>query len=189
MSLHVYAPALTYMTLYELRANRLVARGVCWPASGDRTSVAVRRRRSPMSRTVRADAAAGAGPQPRSSGSTPSELEHRHAAGALVIDIRPDRQRAAEGEFGYGLVVERNVLEWRFDLQGGHTLEEVTGYDQPVIVVCSEGYASSLAADVAAPAGVRPGRRPGGWVPGLVRLAHRDGGSPEREGNPRPRRP
>jgi rhodanese-related sulfurtransferase len=77
----------------------------------------------------------------------PEELDHLQAEGALVVDIRPAAQRAAEGELGFGLIVERNVLEWRFDLTGSHTLPEVTGYDQPVVVVCSEGYASSLAAD------------------------------------------
>ena len=76
----------------------------------------------------------------------PSELERAYAEGALVVDIRPERQRAEEGELGFGLVVERNVLEWRFDLLGGYTLPEVTDYDQAVVVVCSEGYASSLAA-------------------------------------------
>ena len=76
----------------------------------------------------------------------PHELRRVCAGGALVVDIRPERQRAAEGELGFGIVVERNVLEWRFDLQGGHALPEVVGYDQPVVVVCSEGYASSLAA-------------------------------------------
>lgn len=76
----------------------------------------------------------------------PDDLEQLHAGGALVVDIRPAAQRAAEGELGFGLVVERNVLEWRFDLQGRHALPEVSGYDQPVVVVCSEGYASSLAA-------------------------------------------
>jgi rhodanese-related sulfurtransferase len=64
----------------------------------------------------------------------------------LVVDIRPAAQRAAEGELGFGLIVERNVLEWRFDLTASHALPEVHGYDQPVVVVCSEGYASSLAA-------------------------------------------
>ena len=64
-----------------------------------------------------------------------------------MVDIRPAAQRAAEGELGFGLIVERNVLEWRFDLTGSHALPEVTGYDQAVVVVCSEGYASSLAAD------------------------------------------
>ena len=77
----------------------------------------------------------------------PEELDGLAAEGALVVDIRPAAQRAAEGELGFGLIVERNVLEWRFDLTGSHTLPEVTGYDQPVVVVCSEGYASSLAAD------------------------------------------
>jgi rhodanese-related sulfurtransferase len=64
-----------------------------------------------------------------------------------VIDIRPAAQRATEGELGFGLIVERNVLEWRFDLTGDHALPEVSDYDQLVVVVCSAGYASSLAAD------------------------------------------
>jgi rhodanese-related sulfurtransferase len=76
----------------------------------------------------------------------PDELDAHVTAGALVVDIRPAAQRAAEGELGFGLVVERNVLEWRFDLTGNHALPDVRGYDQPVVVVCSEGYASSLAA-------------------------------------------
>ena len=76
----------------------------------------------------------------------PDELDGIQADGGLVVDIRPAAQRASEGELGFGLIVERNVLEWRFDLRGGRALPEVTGYDQPVVVVCSEGYASSLAA-------------------------------------------
>ncbi len=76
----------------------------------------------------------------------PQELERLRSAGALVVDIRPERQRADEGELGFGVVVERNVLEWRFDLQGSHALSEVRDYDQQVVIVCSEGYASSLAA-------------------------------------------
>jgi rhodanese-related sulfurtransferase len=77
----------------------------------------------------------------------PEELNRLQTEGALVVDIRPAAQRAAEGELGFGLIVERNVLEWRFDLTGQHTLPDVTSYDQTVVVVCSEGYASSLAAD------------------------------------------
>ena len=76
----------------------------------------------------------------------PSQLEDLHAGGALVIDIRPERQRAEEGEFGIALVVERNVLEWRLDPRSDDARPEVVGYDQQVIVACSEGYASSLAA-------------------------------------------
>jgi rhodanese-related sulfurtransferase len=76
----------------------------------------------------------------------PEELERLRDDGALVVDVRPAAQRATEGELGFGVVVERNVLEWRFDLSGSHALPDVNGYDQPVVVVCSEGYASSLAA-------------------------------------------
>ncbi len=68
-------------------------------------------------------------------------------AGALVVDIRPAAQRTAEGELPGALVIERNVLEWRLDPHGSHRIPQATGFDRPVVVVCSEGYASSLAAD------------------------------------------
>ena len=54
--------------------------------------------------------------------------------------------RSAEGEVPGALVVERNHLEWRFDPECDSRLPEVIGYDQHVIVLCSEGYTSSLAA-------------------------------------------
>jgi rhodanese-related sulfurtransferase len=76
----------------------------------------------------------------------PYELESCVASGALVVDIRPERQRKIEGELRFAVVVERNVLEWRFDLLGGDALPEILGYDQQIVVVCSEGYASTLAA-------------------------------------------
>ncbi len=60
---------------------------------------------------------------------------------------RPAAQRASEGEVPGALVVERNVLEWRFDPASDARLPEATGYDVEVIVLCSEGYTSSLAAD------------------------------------------
>ncbi|MFF8770982.1 rhodanese-like domain-containing protein [Kitasatospora sp. NPDC015120] len=75
--------------------------------------------------------------------------EEAHRAqrdGALLVDIRPAAQRAAEGEIPGALIIERNVLEWRLDPAGGHRIPEATGYDLEVILVCSEGYASSLAA-------------------------------------------
>jgi rhodanese-related sulfurtransferase len=77
----------------------------------------------------------------------PEELAAVVAAGGLVIDIRPAAQRADEGELPGAMVIERNVLEWRLDPQGSHRLPETTGLDRPVVVVCSEGYASSLAAE------------------------------------------
>ena len=63
-----------------------------------------------------------------------------------MCDIRPVGQRSIEGELPGALIVERNVLEWRLDPNGLHRLPDVTGFDQQVVVVCSEGYASSLAA-------------------------------------------
>ncbi|MBN1092941.1 rhodanese-like domain-containing protein [Blastococcus sp. TML/M2B] len=78
---------------------------------------------------------------------TPEQAAERVARGALLVDIRPAAQRAQEGEVPGALVVERNVLEWRFDPAGDARLPEATGYDVDVVVLCSEGYTSSLAAD------------------------------------------
>ncbi len=75
------------------------------------------------------------------------DLQAAIDAGALVVDIRPAAQRAEEGGFDAAVVIERNVLEWRLDPTGDHRIPEATGYDRPVVVVCSEGYASSLAAE------------------------------------------
>jgi len=78
---------------------------------------------------------------------SPQDAAARVAAGALLVDIRPAAQRAREGEVPGSLVVERNVLEWRFDPASDARLPQATGYDVHVIVLCSEGYTSSLAAD------------------------------------------
>ncbi|CAO5232312.1 rhodanese-like domain-containing protein [Frankia sp. AgKG'84/4] len=67
--------------------------------------------------------------------------------GSVLVDIRPAAQRAAEGEIPAALIVERNVLEWRFDPTCDARLPIATGDDLQVIVICSEGYTSSLAAD------------------------------------------
>jgi len=75
--------------------------------------------------------------------------DHAHAEsreGALLVDIRPAAQRAAEGEVPGALIVERNVLEWRLDPASDARLPQATGHDLRVIVFCSEGYTSSLAA-------------------------------------------
>jgi rhodanese-related sulfurtransferase len=77
----------------------------------------------------------------------PERAAREVAAGeALLVDIRPAAQRAEEGEFPDALVVERNVLEWRFDPASDAKLPQATGYDLRVIVACSAGYTSSLAA-------------------------------------------
>jgi rhodanese-related sulfurtransferase len=76
----------------------------------------------------------------------PEDLDSVALAGGPVVDIRPVAQRVLEGDLPGALVIERNVLEWRLDPHGAHRLPAVTGFDQQVVVVCSEGYASSLAA-------------------------------------------
>jgi rhodanese-related sulfurtransferase len=76
---------------------------------------------------------------------SPLRASRAARAGALLVDIRPAAQRAAEGEIPGALIVERNVLEWRFDPASDARLPQAS-YDLEVIVVCSEGYTSSLAA-------------------------------------------
>ena len=76
---------------------------------------------------------------------TPAQARNHFSAGAVVVDIRPDAQRAAEGELPGALIIERNVLEWRFDPACDARLP-IAAYDLEVIVMCQEGYTSSLAA-------------------------------------------
>ncbi|MET7437799.1 rhodanese-like domain-containing protein [Streptomyces sp. NPDC004082] len=65
---------------------------------------------------------------------------------ALLVDIRYAALRERDGLIPGALVVERNELEWRLDPQGSHRAPEATSHDLRVVVVCNEGYASSLAA-------------------------------------------
>jgi rhodanese-related sulfurtransferase len=76
----------------------------------------------------------------------PRQAHAEMRAGALLVDIRPAAQRAAEGEVAGALTVERNVLEWRFDPASDSRLPQAGSYDIRVIVMCSESYTSSLAA-------------------------------------------
>jgi rhodanese-related sulfurtransferase len=62
-----------------------------------------------------------------------------------VVDIRPEAQRASEGQLPGSLIIERNVLEWRFDPTSDARLP-LADYELQVILICQEGYASSLAA-------------------------------------------
>jgi rhodanese-related sulfurtransferase len=69
--------------------------------------------------------------------------------GALLVDIRPQAQRTREGEVPESLralVIERNVLEWRCDPTSDARLPQAVDDDVEWVVLCSEGYTSSLAA-------------------------------------------
>ena len=76
---------------------------------------------------------------------SPGQASAAVSRGAVLVDIRPAPQRAAEGEIPGAVIVERNVLEWRFDPSCAARLP-IAAYDLEVIVFCSEGYTSSLAA-------------------------------------------
>lgn len=76
---------------------------------------------------------------------TAEQAQAAHEAGALVVDIRPEAQRAAEGELPFATPIERNVLEWRLDPSSDAALP-VASHDLEVVVLCQEGYTSSLAA-------------------------------------------
>ena len=75
----------------------------------------------------------------------PADLAAEVAAGALVVDTRPVEQRERDGELPGAVVIDRNVLEWRLDPTSPYRIPEA-GADRRVILVCNEGYASSLAA-------------------------------------------
>jgi rhodanese-related sulfurtransferase len=68
------------------------------------------------------------------------------ARGALLVDIRPQAQREREGEVPSALVIERNVFEWRCDPTSDARLPQAVDDDVEWVVLCSEGYTSSLAA-------------------------------------------
>ncbi|OKJ62345.1 sulfurtransferase [Streptomyces sp. CB02009] len=73
--------------------------------------------------------------------------EAYEAGEALLVDTRYAALRERDGLIPGALVVERNELEWRLDPQGSHRAPEATGHDLLVVVLCNEGYASSLAAE------------------------------------------
>jgi rhodanese-related sulfurtransferase len=76
----------------------------------------------------------------------PLQAKAIHDEGGLLVDIRPEAQRAEFGEIPGAVIVERNNLEWRLDPAGSHRLPEAEDPNRVVVVVCQEGYASSLAA-------------------------------------------
>lgn len=80
-----------------------------------------------------------------------ARLRPRQAAtavggGALILDIRPEFRRRADGEIPGAIVIERNHLEWRLHPKSAGRIPEATGTRVHWVVICDEGYASSLAA-------------------------------------------
>jgi rhodanese-related sulfurtransferase len=78
---------------------------------------------------------------------TADQLDAVLAEGALVVDIRPVEQRSRDGALPGAVVVDRNVLEWRLDPTSPHRLPVAGDPERRIVLVCNEGYSSSLAAD------------------------------------------
>jgi rhodanese-related sulfurtransferase len=77
---------------------------------------------------------------------SPREADAETRDGALLVDIRSDGQRAADGVIPGARVVARNVLEWRLDPACAHRDPELGRRDARIVLLCDEGYQSSLAA-------------------------------------------
>lgn len=76
----------------------------------------------------------------------PHETRAAVARGALLVDTRTEPQRRVQGELPGALVIDRTVLEWRLDPASDARIPEATDHDVEVVVVCRQGYSSSLAA-------------------------------------------
>ncbi len=77
---------------------------------------------------------------------TPREAWDAARDGALLVDTRTEWQRAAQGEVPGAVVIDRTVLEWRLDPSSDAAIPEATGHDLLVVVLCRQGFSSSLAA-------------------------------------------
>jgi rhodanese-related sulfurtransferase len=66
--------------------------------------------------------------------------------GALLVDTRTEAQRAAQGDLPGAVVIDRTVLEWRLDPTSAWRIPEASCADVEVVLVCRQGYSSSLAA-------------------------------------------
>ena len=67
------------------------------------------------------------------------------AGGALLIDTRDGDQRRRDGLIPGALIIDRTVLEWRIDPSSGATHPAIRTLDTPMILLCDQGYSSSLA--------------------------------------------
>lgn len=74
------------------------------------------------------------------------DLPTLRGRGALIVDIRPIGLRERDGALTGAVVVDRNQLEWRLDPTSDHRIAEADDIAREIVIVCDEGYASSLAA-------------------------------------------
>ncbi len=141
ISIHAYSPPLSEMNEYELDGSQLVPRErSSWRVETLEQERLVRRRKLSIEQVLAAARA-------RLRRLSPDEVYKAVTlTEAILVDIRPESQRAIEGSIADALVIERNVLEWRLDPASSARLPVATDHEREVIVFCSEGYTSSLAA-------------------------------------------
>jgi len=77
---------------------------------------------------------------------TAEQANAEHAAGALLVDTRTEYERRMRGEIPGAFVIDRSVLEWRLDPSSAARIAAATDHQVRVIVLCAQGYSSSLAA-------------------------------------------
>ncbi|MEU1685765.1 rhodanese-like domain-containing protein [Micromonospora sp. NPDC005707] len=77
---------------------------------------------------------------------TPHDAVEAVRTGALLVDTRTEAQRREQGELPGAIVIDRTVLEWRLDPASAWRIPESTSYDRQIVLVCRQGYSSSLAA-------------------------------------------
>jgi rhodanese-related sulfurtransferase len=148
VSIHAYSPPLTDMNEYELDGSRLVPR----ERASERAQTLDQERHVQRGKPANGTGALSieqmlSAARARLRRLSPDEAYEAVAkAEAILVDIRPEGQRAIEGSIPGALIVERNVLEWRFDPTSRARLPIASDHDLQVIVFCSEGYTSSLAA-------------------------------------------
>lgn len=100
-------------------------------------------------------------------------LADESAHGALVVDIRPLEQRTRDGDLPGALVIDRNALEWRLDPTSPHRIIGATDPQRRIVVVCNEGYSSSLAAYTLQQLGLRGATDLIGGYQAWLQLQHR----------------
>jgi rhodanese-related sulfurtransferase len=77
---------------------------------------------------------------------SPQQAAAEQADGALLVDTRTAEQRASQGAIPGALVIDRTVFEWRLDPTSPSRIPEASDHKVRVIVICAQGYSSSLAA-------------------------------------------
>lgn len=148
LSVHVYSPALVAMTYYSRTAYGFSAYETVTVESphGPRSHIAETDLGLTDTDRRAIDELLAAARRRLQRRPVPREAAEAVAAGATLIDLRPAEERAAEGEIPGAIVIGRNVLEWRLDPQSDDRLPDLARYDAELILFCSDGYASSLAA-------------------------------------------